>query len=83
MTERAARTRETLQERARRLEPLRQKIAIHLLDIEQLLTANYVLTLIARHRTNNDAHIIVTGDDVWKAIEAVNKTDDLQRVATP
>lgn len=58
-----------------RLDLLRLEIADRLCDIEDLLPSDYKLTLVARHATNPDAHIIVTVDDSQKVVEAIHRTD--------
>lgn len=45
------------------LEDLRLAVEARLVGIEDLLPSDYKLTLVARHATNNDAHIVLTLKD--------------------
>lgn len=61
------------------LRKLRQAIASKLLGIEDMLPKEYALTLIARHTTNEEAHIIVSVEDdenLRKASECIVKLVD-------
>ena len=57
------------------LDALRIEIAGSLVEIEDLLGQDFKLTLVARHATYPDAHIIVTVDDSRKVVEAIHRTD--------
>ncbi len=54
-------------------EKLRSQLASKLVEIEPILTTDYVLTLVARNKSNPNAHIIVTAEkqikDVLETIE--------------
>lgn len=50
---------------------LKLRIAVHLVRMEPLFPKEYVLTLLARHRSNDDAHIVVTADDLEAVKQAI------------
>lgn len=53
---------------------LRLQAAQHLCKIEDLLSADYRLTLVARNAKDEEAHICITVEsDVSKAIEVLQK----------
>ena len=52
------------------LELLRQKIAHKLVSLETLLPPDYELTLVARNKANDEAHIVVTSEKRLAAVVA-------------
>ena len=54
---------------------LRLSIADKLCAIEDLLPAGYRLTLVCRHTLNDEAHIILSVDDLRKAVAAIGKLE--------
>jgi hypothetical protein len=71
-----ARPAEPCRECARKqaLDDLRSAIAVQLTDVESLFPAgDYKLTLVARHVVDDDAHIVVSADDMQLAVAALSK----------
>lgn len=65
-----------------RLELLRMEIATYLVEMESLLPRDqWTLTLIARHKTNEDSHVCVSADDWEKIIPTVEQL--LKTTKTP
>lgn len=57
-----------------KLELLRMEIATYLVEMETLLPRDkWSLTLLARHHENEDSHIVVSCDDLPKAVEALTR----------
>lgn len=55
------------------LDLIRLKIADHLCAIERLLPAEYSLTCFARHRKNDQAHIMVSTDTPEELAAAIEQ----------
>jgi hypothetical protein len=56
-----------------KLRELRLSIAYGIDEIAKLLAPEYELTLICRNPNNDDATIIVSCDNEWRAIEAAER----------
>jgi hypothetical protein len=66
------------------LEEMNLAIAIHLDEIRQVIVGtDYKLSLVARHVSNGDAHILVTDDDLTLIKDAIDALRGRPEVGMP
>jgi hypothetical protein len=57
------------------LRTLKDTLAIRLVAIEDLLSPDYQITLVARHRSNPRAHILVSVDSIDEVRRALTELE--------